>query len=132
MHVLLKSVIHYLLETPSTDLDIPAITGLTLIISIMRPCYLDYIITLQIYIGPLRGKKTVLENRHILKELKKGMLVAIESKDEIPRIGEVMWIQTNPTLDSKVVTYSMSRRNLLTNPSSSVISRKLQKNEKFQ
>ena len=57
---------------------------------------------LQIYIGPLRGKKTVLENRHILKELKRGMLVAVESKDEIPRIGEVMWIQPNPTLDSKV------------------------------
>ena len=55
---------------------------------------------LQIYIGPRRGKKNVLENRDILKELKVGMLVAVQSKYEIPRIGEVTQIPPNPTMES--------------------------------
>lgn len=57
---------------------------------------------LQIYVGTIRGKKDVLENRDILKELKLGMLVALQSKCDIPRIGEVLWIQPNPDLQSKV------------------------------
>ena len=43
-----------------------------------------------------------MENRDILKELKVGMLVALQSKTEIPRIGIVSCIPPNPTLASQV------------------------------
>ncbi len=56
----------------------------------------------QIYIGNRRGKRPVLENRDILKEIKLGMLVAFESKAEIPKIGEVSHIPPNPTLQSMI------------------------------
>ena len=56
----------------------------------------------QIYIGNRRGKTAVLKNRDILKDLRLGMLVALESKEEIPYIGEVTLIPPNPALESEV------------------------------
>jgi hypothetical protein len=52
-----------------------------------------------------------LENRDILKELKVGMLVALQSKAEIPKIGEVSHIPPNPTPKSKIaiILYEQER-----------------------
>ncbi len=40
--------------------------------------------------------------KNILKEIKLGLLVAFESKAEIPKIGEVSHIPPNPTLQSMI------------------------------
>lgn len=64
--------------------------------------YSSFISFLQIYIGPRRGKRNVLENRDIVKELKVGMLVAVQGKSEIPTIGEVTHIPPNPSKENEV------------------------------
>lgn len=58
-----------------------------------------------IYIGPRRGKTQVLENTNIIKDLKLGMLVALQSKSEVPTIGEVSWIEPNTSLVNSQFTY---------------------------
>ena len=53
-------------------------------------------------IGNLRGKTHVLENRDILKDIRIGMLVALQSKSEVPKVGEVLFLPPNPTLDCTI------------------------------
>ena len=49
--------------------------------------------------GPSR--KTVVQNRDIIKELKVGMLIAIADSD-IARVGKVLAIPSNISLDSNI------------------------------
>ena len=49
--------------------------------------------------GPSR--KTVIQNRDIIKELKVGMLIAIADSD-IARVGKVLAIPSNISLDSNI------------------------------
>ena len=49
--------------------------------------------------GPSR--KTVIQNRDIIKELKVGMLIAIAESD-IARVGKVLAIPSNISLDSNI------------------------------
>ena len=49
--------------------------------------------------GPSR--KTVIQNRDIIKELKVGMLIAIAESD-ITRVGKVLAIPSNISLDSNI------------------------------
>ena len=57
------------------------------------------IIFTQIYMGPSR--KTVIQNRDIIKELKVGMLIAI-ADSVIARVGKVLAIPSNISLDSNI------------------------------
>ena len=54
---------------------------------------------------------TVLQNMDILRELRRGMLVAVQGKSEVPVIGEVLSIPPNPDLHSKIliVLYDQER-----------------------
>ena len=49
--------------------------------------------------GPSR--KTMIQNRDIIKELKVGMLIAIAESD-IARVGKVLAIPSNISLDSNI------------------------------
>ena len=63
--------------------------------------------------GPSR--KTVIQNRDIIKELKVGMLIAIAESD-IARVGKVLAIPSNISLDSILPSSEWYRRGHHINP----------------
>ena len=58
--------------------------------------------SLQIYIGS--SHTTVVQNRDVVKDLQKGMLVATDMGEHFPQIGTVQAIPPNPDATSKITT----------------------------
>ena len=63
------------------------------------------IVSMQIYIGSLRGKTAIVHNREIGKELKSGSIVAVNHPSwvgTIPQIAQVVSVPYEPSLDTQV------------------------------
>ena len=62
---------------------------------------------LQVHIGSSRT--TVVQNRDVVKELQKGMLVATDMGEDFPQIGTVQAIPPNPDATSEIAIELMQQ-----------------------